>query len=192
LIDELHSLGGLLGIVNVPSGVWIDERGMIVRPPEPAWPGKSMWREIIKIPEVLPDDLDPFIRKSLEQTAKIKTDPQRYLVALRDWAACGAASDFALAPDEVIARSQPRSMDHSQAAAHFEIGQHLQKSGHDQDAIEHFKRAHELDENNWTYKRQAWQYVSPLLQDARAVYGTGWADEIERLGAENYYPQTDL
>jgi tetratricopeptide (TPR) repeat protein len=192
LIDELHSLGGLLGIVNVPSGVWIDEDGIIVRPPEVAWPGKSMWREVIKIPEKLPDDLDPFLRKSLEMTAQLKSNPQRYLEALRDWVAKGSASEFALTPDEVVARSQPRSSDHSEAKAHFEIGQYLQKAGHDQDAIEHFKRAHELDENNWTYKRQAWQYVSPMLQDARAVYGTGWADEVERLGPDNYYPPSDL
>ena len=192
MIDELHSLGGLLGIVNVPSGVWIDEEGMIVRPPEVAWPGKSMWREVIKIPEKLPDDLDPFLRKSLEMSAKLKSNPRRYLEALRDWVAKGSESEFALTPDEVVSRSQPRSSDHSEAKAHFEIGQHLQKTGHEQDAIEHFKRAHELDENNWTYKRQAWQYVSPMLQDARAVYGTGWADEVERLGPDNYYPQSDL
>jgi len=38
LIDEAHLLDELLGIVNVPSGVWIDEQGTIVRPPEPAVP----------------------------------------------------------------------------------------------------------------------------------------------------------
>jgi hypothetical protein len=33
LIDEHHRLDELFGIVNVPSGVWIDEAGVIVRPP---------------------------------------------------------------------------------------------------------------------------------------------------------------
>src|SRR5439155_354060 len=37
LIDERHLCDELLGIVNVPSGVWIDETGTIVPPPEPAW-----------------------------------------------------------------------------------------------------------------------------------------------------------
>lgn len=146
----------------------------------------------MKIPEELPDDLDPFIRKSLEQSTRIKTNPQRYLAALRDWVVKGSASSYAFTPEEVIARSQSRSTEHSEAAAHFEIGQHLHSAGHDADAVEHFKRAHELQPDNWTYKRQAWQYVSPILQDARAVYGTGWADEVERLGAENYYPDSGL
>ena len=35
LLDRAHLLDELLGIVNVPTGVWIDEQGMIVRPPEP-------------------------------------------------------------------------------------------------------------------------------------------------------------
>jgi len=178
--------------VNVPNGVWIDEEGMIVRPAEPAWPGKSMWREIVKIPDKLPDDLDPFLRKSLEMSAKVKSDPAKYLTALRDWAEKGSDSEYALTPDEVMARSGGRSTETSEARAHFEIGQYLQKNGQSDDAVEHFKIAHELEPENWTYKRQAWQYVSPLLQDARAVYGTGWADEVEKFGPENYYRPHDF
>jgi len=32
LVDSGHVLDELFGVVNVPNGVWIDERGMIVRP----------------------------------------------------------------------------------------------------------------------------------------------------------------
>ena len=57
-----------------------------------------------------------------------------------------------------------------------------------------FKRAHELHPENWTYKRQAWTFVttpegqpSDLLQGPNDVYDSNWLDEVRRQGAENYY-----
>jgi len=41
LLDPAHVLDELLGVVNVPNGAWIDEEGMLVRPVEPAFPGRS-------------------------------------------------------------------------------------------------------------------------------------------------------
>lgn len=187
LIDERHRLGDLFGVVNVPSGIWIDERGMIVRGPEPAWPGRSVFRELMAGFEP-GEDADPAVVRALEVTKGIKVDPKRTLEMLRDWVVNGDASPYALTPEEVLARSRPRPPAHSEAAARFELGQHLWRAGDRQGAIEHFKRAHELQPDNWTYKRQAWQFVSPVLQDAREVYGTDWASEVEAAGPENYYP----
>ena len=36
LIDRHHVLADLFGVINIPSSVWIDEHGMIVRPAEAA------------------------------------------------------------------------------------------------------------------------------------------------------------
>jgi hypothetical protein len=36
LIDRHHVLADLFGVINIPSSVWIDEHGMIVRPAETA------------------------------------------------------------------------------------------------------------------------------------------------------------
>ena len=33
VLDRHHRLGELFGVVNVPSGIWIDEQGVVVRPP---------------------------------------------------------------------------------------------------------------------------------------------------------------
>src|SRR5438093_3281814 len=120
LIDETHLLDELLGIVNVPTGVWIDEEGTIVRPPEPAFPGRIGFMDV-----ELPAELPPRLAEMLAETAKIRGEPERYLAALRDRVEKGAESRFALDPDEVAARSAPRPPEVSRAAASFDLGQHL-------------------------------------------------------------------
>ena len=191
LIDQGHVLDEMFGVVNVPTGIWIDENGRIVRPPEPAFPGKSMFAEMTKN-LTLPPEADPYIVRSLAQSRKIRRpDARAYLDALRDWAENGSDSRFALAPDEVIARSHPRTEESARAAAHFELAQHLHRSGHAEDAVAHFREAHRLQPENWTYKRQAWSFVHPL-QRANEVYDSDWASEVEASGAENYYPMIDL
>ena len=87
---------------------------------------------------------------------------EAYLAGLRDWAANGAASRFALSPEEVIERSAPRPAEVSEAAASFELGQHLHRSGHADDAVRWFREAHRLQPGNWTYKRQAWSFLDPF------------------------------
>ncbi len=189
LIDQQHLLDELFGVVNVPSGIWIDEDGMIVRPPEPAWPGRAVFRE--KIPKEMPPDADPWVVKALNLTKQLRHDPERYLAALRDWADNGASSRFALSPDEVVARSRPRPPEAAEAAAHFELGQHLHRLGFADDAVPHFREAHRLQPDNWTYKRQAWSFVD-VLQRPTDVYEGDWAGDVEKFGPENYYPASDI
>jgi tetratricopeptide (TPR) repeat protein len=187
LIDQAHSLDELLGIVNVPTGVWIDERGVIVRPPEPAFPG---YVAIAKLG--LPEGSPPRVVEMLREAAKMKVEPERYAEALRDWAEHGEASRFALEPAEVVARSRPRSGEVSRAAASFELGQHLHRAGDEQDAVAWFREAHRLQPDNWTYKRQAWELVDPVLQGPSEQYEGDWLKDVRAIGAENYYPRTEL
>ena len=186
LVDEAHLLDELLGVVNVPSGVWIDEEGVIVRPPEPAFPGRVVLAELD-----LPDDLPPRLAEMLAESQKIQVEPERYLNALRDWAARGAESKFALPPDEVIERSRPRPPDESRAAASFEIAQHLHRNGHPADAVRWFREAHRLQPDNWTYKRQAWSFVD-VLQGPTDEYEGDWLSDVRAIGAKNYYPRVEL
>ena len=97
VIDAEHRLDELLGITNVPMGVWIDEEGILVRPPETAHPGKSVLREMMRGQKV-PEDLPAYVLAMLAETAKIRVKPERYAEALRDWAAKGAESEYALSP----------------------------------------------------------------------------------------------
>ena len=196
LIDQAHLLDELLGIVNVPTGVWIDEQGMIVRPPEPAYPRRptSLRRPDSARQELVEGELSPQQRRAREVRAevrKIRIEPEAYIAALRDWAVNGAASRYALAPEEVVRRSHARPPAVAEAAASFELGQYLHRQGYAADAVPWFRAAHRLHPANWTYKRQAWTFVDPE-QGPSEVYEGDWLSDVRRIGAENYYPPLDL
>jgi tetratricopeptide (TPR) repeat protein len=174
------------GVVNVPNGVWIDEAGTIVRPAEPAFPGKNPVLDSLKEIDLstLPDEAAAM----LTEARKIKTDPEGYLAMLLDWVEHGAASRYALPPDEVVRRSQVRSSDEALAAAQFELGEHLHRSGDHAAAIPHWREAHRLFPSNWTYKRQAWELEDPARQGHTEHYDGSWFEDVKAIGAENYYP----
>jgi hypothetical protein len=143
LIDQAHLLDARFGVTNIPQVMWVDENGSIVRPPEPASP--------------------PAVGAAAERSSKLVGDGDRrekYAVRVRDWVANGAASKYAMDPEAVIARSNPRSPDESTAAAHFALAQHLwQTQGLSERALAHFNAAHELQPTNITYKRQAYSVL---------------------------------
>jgi hypothetical protein len=159
---------------------------MIVRPPEPAFP----WIPREPSEEMLAQ-LPPQLAEMLREAQKISIDPEPYIAALRDWVANGADSRFALSQDEVVARSAPRDPDRARAAACFELGQHLHRSGAPEDAVPWFRDAHRLQPENWTYKRQAWTFADPF-QGPSEAYDSDWLTEVRKTGAENYYPPVEL
>jgi hypothetical protein len=192
LVDTAHILDELLGIVNVPSAVWVDEDGMIVRPPHAAAVERYDFTKL-KAPEGLPEDVDRHVRDMLEQVKRIpRFDADHYVDALRDWVERGSASEYALAPDEVVRRSTPRPPEVAEAAAEFELGQHLHHHGHVDDARLHFREAHRLQPENWTYKRNAWELVSPGLQGPSQHYDGDWLSDIKAAGPERYYAPLDF
>jgi hypothetical protein len=184
LIDAAHVVDALFGIVNVPSGIWIDEEGMIVRPPEPAHPRRPAYLD-----RAVPADAPPAERERIALVKALHVEAERYVAALRDWVENGDGSRYALSPDEVIRRSRPRPIDEAAAAAHFTLGQGLYARGAASAAIEHFREAHRLQLTNWTYRRDAWSLAG---SEREAVYGTSWVDEVKREGVENYYPPLQL
>ena len=71
LIDEKQIVTQKYNMVNVPTGVWIDERGRIVRPNEVA-----------------------FIDDRFKSFTKMDSAP--YIDAIRDWVSNGPKSVYAL------------------------------------------------------------------------------------------------
>ena len=186
LIDQAHIVDELFGITNVPSGVWIDEAGRIVRPPETAYPHQPNYQD-----RVIPPDASAEEAAAIAEVRKLRTEAEKYVAALRDWVEHGAGSRFVLAPEEVLRRSQPRGVEEARAAAHFELGQHLHLLGRTEDAVPHFREAYRLQPDNWTYKRQAWDLLPPD-QTPLAVYGSDWLTDVRKIGAENYYPPLEM
>ena len=198
LIDRHHQLAEKFGVINIPSSVWIDETGMIVRPAEAApAPPKPADAEPPAPPDLsaAPERLV----QMMQEAAKIRSDAEGYHAALRDWVENGADSKYALSADEVIARSRPRSESVARGHAHFELATQLQIDGHTEAAIEQFKIAHELVPDSWTFRRQAWSlkpvgdgpfarfWQGPDPQDPESwPYAGGWLEDVQREGAENY------
>jgi hypothetical protein len=192
LIDQAHTLDELFGVVNVPSGIWIDEQGVIVRPPEIAYPAiPAFLQPPAATAAEAPANVDPYLLEARRESSKIRIQPRRYMHALRDWVANGAASRFALTPEQVVERSRARPYEAADAAAQFELAQHLHRSGHDAEAVPYFREAHRLQPDNWTYKRQAWSLVD-RNQGPNDVYEGDWLSEVRRIGAENYYERLDM
>ncbi len=183
LIDQAHLVDELFGVVNVPNGVWIDEEGMIVRPAEPAWPGRTHVTEW--------DDTGMTGRhlEMIQQVRQIRFEAAIYYEMIKDWVEKGKASQYVLPPEEVIRRSHPRSADVARAAAHFELGQHFHRNGNHAHAVTYWREAHRLHPDNWTYKRQAWDIEDPGRQGPTDVYDGNWLDDVRKIGAENYYPE---
>jgi len=176
--------------------VWIDEDGTIVRNAESASIVRSPMRDM-----EIPADLPERRRQMLTEVKAIPDDAEAYRAAIADWVARGADSPFALSADEVIARSRPRGAAEAEAAACFELGQHLRSTVGDDAAVPWWRRAHELDPGNWTYKRQAWTLVTTdpdatendLIQGPNEVYAGNWLDDVlAGGGGEQYVIRPDL
>lgn len=157
LIDQEHLVTKLYSMVNVPTGVWINEQGKIVRPNEVAF---------------VDDRFISFSKRSAEE----------YLKEIRDWVAKGERSEFVWSEQQLKERLTPATPERLRADTEFSLAEYLYHSGHGTAAIAHFKEAQRLDPDNWNYRRQAW-----LLSDAERDYGTSFKKEVEKLNGKPYY-----
>lgn len=157
LIDQKQQVTMLYNLVNVPTGIWIDEEGRMVRPPEVA-----------------------YVDNRFTNMHHIEAAP--YLAAIRDWVQQGSKSKYVLSENEMRERLKPESPENAQASVEFALGEYLYQNGFRGDAIPHFKEAQRLNPDNWNYKRQAW-----ALSDAEKDYGTSFMKEVMKLKDKPYY-----
>jgi hypothetical protein len=188
LVDPSLSLVAMFGITNVPFGIWIDERGVIVRPAEAAFAPRRQQGD--SPGSAVPPGLPPEQLKVIEGMTRAIGDTDRYAAAVRDWAANGSDSAFVLSRAEVLAGSRACTPDSARAAAEYELGQYLHRSGHQLDAVPHFQEAHRLDPENWSYPRNAFAIVD--REKMGDPYGTDLLTEVARIGPETFYPELQM
>ncbi len=157
LIDTKHLVTRLYDMVNVPTAVWINEKGRIVRPNEVAYVDNRY-------------------------TGMHRLQAEEYLNAIRDWAANGDRSVFVMSEKELRERLAPQNPDWALAAAEFGLAEYLYRNDQREASIRHYKEAQRLNPESWNYKRQAW-----ALSDAERDYGTSFMKEVQKLNGKPYY-----
>lgn len=151
LLDAKHTVSTLYQMVNVPSGVWIDEEGAIVRPPEVAYT-----RKLKVLGQEIGDD--------------------RYVPALRDWVQKGNDSRYVMERAKLREHLKPRDDKLQLADCYFKLGVYAYQQGDLPAAKKIWEKAQELNPDNWNYHRQNWSFSGTektvrWLQKVRALNG---------------------
>jgi hypothetical protein len=133
LVDDNHTISSLFNLVNVPSAVWIDENGRVVRVDEGTYAAKHSINGF----EFGRDD---------------------YAGIVRDWVENGAASRYV---GDGAARSKHLrqvSRDEALADAAFKLGVYFFKAGNRASADRYWEQAQRLNPDSWNYHRQDWTF----------------------------------
>ena len=163
LVDQNLQVAELYDARNVPAAFWIDETDRMVRANDPV-----------------------YAQRRNRETGEVTLNSE-YLDAVRDWVANGPQSKYVMGPERLGSRLPVLEFDDVLAAAYFHLGTYLALHGQPTDALAHFKKAHALRPENWTYKRQAWS-----LGDIERDYGTTFMDAVRDPSAPAFYPPLDL
>ena len=124
LIDGEHVVAHHYGMINVPTMVWIDAAGQIVRPNDVA----------------LTNDM-------FKDFTGVESGPR--MAALRAWAHDGTLPEHEDARAELMLPTAAEQL----ARAEFTLGWYLHRAGRRVAAERHFLRAGELSPHDWTIRR---------------------------------------
>lgn len=134
IVDVNHTISSLFNLVNVPSGVWIDEEGRIVRIDEGTY---------TKSAKVLGNTIGH----------------DGYVPALRDWVANGAESAYIMTPDEVASNVRLRVADEELAEPNFKLANYFYANGDMESANAYWDKAQALSPESWNFHRQDWSFL---------------------------------
>jgi hypothetical protein len=176
LIDRDHRLAEVYGVVNVPQAIWIDERGRIVRPAEPAGAYEG-FRKMNRATREMPEDV-------LRLTTQAKTT---YVNAIRDWVLRGAESEHALAAEGARAHLPTITEDMATAHAMFRLGQFLVRHGEHDEGARWLAEASRRHPDSWCI----WRQQAGVNEMGFAALPDFWA-RVDALGDKRYYVRVDM
>jgi len=176
LIDQDHVVSGLYNMVNVPQTVWIDENGMMVRPPET---GGS-----IDMLRFFDPETGTFAEDKIALAGEAK---QTYMDAIRDWAINGADSKYVF--DAKAAKDHVPQMSGDVALAHatFQLGRHMQEQGDQAEADRLYALCRDLHPASWNIFRQTTE-----KEETGIAVGPEFFAKVQGLGDEPYYAGVDM
>lgn len=163
LIDANHAVSSAYQFINVPMGIWVDEKGRVVRPAEPAWTSDQVMK--------------------ITSEKSIRTQGEEYVAALGDWVRNGERSRYALSDEEFARRVKPRTVQEMEADASFKLAVWFHENGDNELAAKYWERAQALNPDDWNYHRQEWSFGT----DA----GKKWMEKFQKLD-KPYYPALEM
>ena len=152
-------------MINVPTVVWIDEEGGIVRPAEVSGAAMSF------------------------NFAKMRKTRRLYLEAIRDWVAKGEASEYAYSADEARSHLPEFTEEIALAHANFHLGRYLWDHGDRGEAMRFLRTATELNPDSWNFFRQM-KNLEHILGSGGPEF-MGRVRRANKAGKE-YYPLPDM
>lgn len=134
IVDIHHTISSLYNFVNVPSAVWIDEEGRIVRYNEGTYAAKH-------------------------KLGTFEFGRDDYLPAVRDWVENGAASKYVQSPGDVGKNIIARNSDAELAEPTFKLGVYYHLQGDEERANAYWEQAQKLNPGSWNFHRQDWSFT---------------------------------
>ncbi len=131
LVDENHTISSLYNLVNVPSAVWIDETGTVIRVDEGTY--------------ATTHEMDGF-----------EFGRNDYAPMVKDWVKNGKQSVYATGnqlPD------LKRNSDQALAEPNFKLGVYFHQQNNRDKANYYWAIAEKLNPDSWNYHRQDWSFT---------------------------------
>ncbi len=159
IIDVQHTISSLYNFVNVPSAVWIDEKGKIVRYNEGTYAAKH-------------------------KLGTFEFGRDDYLPAVRDWIEKGADSIYVQSAQDVSKNIIPRNSDAELAEPTFKLGVYFHLQGDEDRANAYWEKAQALNPGSWNFHRQDWSFTpaEAILNWQRKVQTLGDKPYYQPLG----------